>query len=259
MHAAKALVLTICLILAPVLPALSANTAPARGATIVFAVPKEGWPPFIVIPEGASEARGIMPDVLREICSATGYGIHFRFYPEKRIQMLLAQGKVDAYPKSPKWVDDPSLFLWTAPVLEVGDVIVYRRDAPVRFASARDLEGKSLGVIHGYLYPTLASGIRSGDVRAYSAPCTNSLLRMLARSHVDCIVTPRRVAEWLIGNEPDLAAESFGFSEKQVDSAPYGFAFAKGKGWAPFIKSFNRELRAMHRDGRMQAILDIYR
>lgn len=249
-------------ILAPYLLALLLlipQPAPAQPKPIVFAAPKAGWPPFIIVSGTPPRATGIMPDVFRAACARAGYAADFQFFPEKRAQMLLAQGLVDAYPKSPEWMDEPSDYLWSDPVQEVGDIIVYRRAEPVRLSSIKDLIGKSIGTMHGYVYPTLDRLIESGAIRTYTATCTKHLLLMLARKHVDGIVTPRHVAEWIIRNDPELDSAVFAFSEKPVDSAPYGFAFVRGKGWEPFIETLNHELAAMRRDGRLKAILNKYR
>lgn len=259
MHTPRTIVLAAYLILvALALPALQPQPARAQHQKIILAAPRDGWPPFLIVSGEPPEATGIMPDIFKAACARAGYAVDFQFYPEKRAQMLLAQGLVDAYPKSPKWVDDPSIFFWSDPVQEVGDVIVYRRAGP-RLSTIADLKGRSIGTMHGYIYPTLDCLIESYAIHTYTATSTKNLLLMLARNHVDGIVTPRQVAEWIIRTQPDLDQADFAYSEKPVDSAPYGFAFTRDERLRPFIETLNNELKAMRQDGRMEAILNKYR
>ena len=259
MPPARTVLITALVAFALFFPGPHRHRTQAKRETLVFASPKTGWPPFIITTKNASCCRGIMPDVLTEICTALEYDMAVEYYPEKRCQMLLAEGRIDVFPKSPKWVDDPSAFLWTEPVLNVSDVIVYPRESPVRFSTPHDLEGLNIGTIHGFIYPTLTPFFERDIIHRHNTFSTRSLMYMLVRGHVDGVVTSRQVAKWIIKEEADLTAEQFGCSETAVDSAPYGFAFARGKGWEPFIETFNRELKAMRRDGRLEAILNRYR
>lgn len=231
----------------------------AKRKTIIFATPKAGWPPYIIPQKDIGCNCGIMPEIFKEICTTLGYDIKIQFYPEKRSQLMISEGRIDALPKSPKWVADPTSLLWSIPVLVVSDVIVYRKNAPIRYTKPRDLKEKSIGVIHGFTYPTLEHLFQIGAIRKQKTTNTKSLILMLSMGYVDGIVTSRRVAEWIIRKTPDLDIGNFGFSETAVDSAPYTFAFAKGKGLKPFVAQFNKTLRTMQRDGRIQKILDKYR
>lgn len=252
--------------LALVLLALILLTAPAyadsantEDSTIIFTAPPKGWPPFIIPDADGQDGKGIMPDILKAISDELGYSVHMEFYPEKRNHLLLSEGGIDAYPKSPKWVDDPLVYHWTDPVVQVEDVVVFRKNNPIVYREAKDLRGLQIGVIHGFIYPTLDDLFNLGIIHKHTASTTRNLLKMLDRGHVDGIVTCRQVAEWIIRQSPELKADSFGFSTATVDSAPYGFAFTKVKNWPPFIERFNTVLAAMRKDGRLQKIFDKYR
>lgn len=231
----------------------------AGNKRLVLATEPDGWPPFSIPAKGSLDYFGIMPDVLREVCAKHGVELDISPLPEIRSRALLAEGKLDAYSLSRKWVDNPSNYLWTAPVLFVQDTLVYRKDTPIRFTTPKDLANLNIGVIHGYVYPGLDTLFEAGIIHKRSTFNTQSLLHMLAKRHVDAIVTTPRVVEWIIRIDPKLQAKDFAFCQKPVDSAPYGFAFAKGKNWEPFITKFNAELEEMRRDGRLDTILRRYR
>lgn len=226
---------------------------------LVLGTLPDGWPPFLIPAGGTPDCVGIMPDVLKEVCGKYDITIEIAACPEKRNRQLLINGGVDAYPLSRRWVDDPADYSWTAPVMSVDDIIVSRKDTPIAFTAPHDLAGLSIGVIHGYVYPTLDSLFKSGTIRKQTTFSTRNLLFMLARKRLDAIVTTRHVAEWVIANEPDLNAGDFEFCKTTVDSAPYSFAFTKTRDWRPFISRFNAELARMREDGRLDEILNKYR
>lgn len=233
--------------------------AQANDEKIVLGTLTKGWPPFIIPAGGTPDCIGIMPDILKEICGTCNIAIDNLACSVKRHRQWLDQGKADVSPLSKKWVKNPNQYAWTAPVLSIDDVIVSRKEAPVEFTKITDLENLRIGVIHGYVYPTLDALFSSGIIHKQTAFNVRNLLLMLARNHVDGIVAPRHVAEWVIRNEPALDAATFAYSTTPVDSSPYAFAFTKAKDWAPFIARFNAELEKMRTDGRLDAILAKYR
>lgn len=231
----------------------------AENDRLVFGTVPDGWPPFIIPVNGSGDCVGIMPDIFKEVCAKINMDIDVHISPEKRTRRLLDEGGVDVFPLSIRWVDDPTNYLWSLPVMPVEDIIVYRKDSPITYNKPHDLAGMNVGVIHGYVYPTLDKLFETGTVHRHTAFNTRNLLFMLARKHVDAIVSTPHVARWILSIEPKLNAEDFAFCRTPVDSAPYAFAFTKTKEWRPFITKFNAELEAMRQDGRLDTILQKYR
>lgn len=220
--------------------------------------PKEGWPPFIIPEDELGQERGIMIDVLREAASRNGYTIKIVHLPEKRAQMVLKEGGVDAHPKAMEWVDNPDDFNWTDPIVESTDVVIIRRHNE-RSEVPRTLTGFNLGVMLGYVYPALEEYFQDGSIKRRDARTTESLLRMVLRDHVDAAVTNQHVANWIIHNNDDLSHDDFVVGDKPIDSAPYRFAFTKAWYSLEFIKLFNRELKIMKKDGTFETILNRYK
>lgn len=244
---------------------ISTQRASAEGTTstpeyrLIVAAPQEGWPPFIIIdPNDVQQSKGIMFDVMREAARNEGWDIQFATFPEMRSQMMLQEGKIDAYPKAREWVETPGVFRWTDPIITSSDVLVFRNghfpeSGP---AKLRDLD---VGVVHGYAYPTLDPLFQSGVLKRHSATSTEQLLRMVQRGHIDVAVTNRHVAEWIIRNSKTLNPDALLFTKTPLDSAPYRFAFTKAWDSNPCIDSFNRELEAMKKDGRFDEIINRYK
>ncbi|OIQ52073.1 Bacterial extracellular solute-binding protein, family 3 [Pseudodesulfovibrio hydrargyri] len=232
--------------------------AHALEGTILLGGPHEGWPPFFIPAADGEPATGIMPDVLRAVANRLDLKVAEVYYPDKRAMLYLADGSLDSWPKSEKWVDDPQRYLWTDPVVVSTDVVVYRKQSPIPFQSPEDLIGRNICVVLGYSYPTLEPLFDQGLIRPWKAPSTKLMLKMLGRGHVDGAVCNRFVAQWILREDEGLNPEDFAFAETAVDSAPYRFAFTRAGNWEGFIERFNRELKAMREDGRLEAILKRY-
>jgi polar amino acid transport system substrate-binding protein len=116
-------------------------------------VPPHGWPPYIVVHQ--DRISGITVDIVRDIGTRRGFSIKIRHYPEKRAQMMVEQGKIDAWPDAKEWSATPERFLWTDPMVESEDRLIYRENNPVVFNRIENLSGKTIGTHLGYYYPRL--------------------------------------------------------------------------------------------------------
>ncbi|QJB55056.1 transporter substrate-binding domain-containing protein [Pseudodesulfovibrio sp. zrk46] len=224
-----------------------------KGDTFTLAIPKEGWPPYIIT--DTNEPCGIMLDIINEVANCTGKKLHIEYYPEIRSQLMLAEGRVHIQPKAREWVDKPSRFQWTDPVIDSTDVLIFRKEEA--HLDNKPLKDLSVGVILGYRYPTLEPLFEQGELRRYNVNNTDNLLHMLHHGHIQAAVTNRHVAEWIIMQSPDISIDQFVFG-KAVDSVPYRFALTKAKPMDDFMSLFNKELSAMKEDGRLQEIMNRY-
>lgn len=235
---------------------LIAGPAIAKDGSMVMAIPAKGWPPYII---AEKTPRGIMVDVMRQIAATANLEIQFINYPDKRALMRLCDGTVDAYPKSRDWVTDPADYLWTDPVLNSQDVLIFRKGKTWDFSQPHERNEKRIGCVFGYRYPKLEPFFASQKLKRANAPNSKAMLLMLARGRTEAAVANKNVALWLMGTTFELNRNDFEFSEKPLGTAPYAFAFSRTKRWERFIALFNRELAAMKKDGRFQAILEKYR
>ena len=226
---------------------------------ITLSLPPSGWPPYVISDLNGAGPGGIMVDVFREICRVEGYELQMVLYPEKRGHMLLREGHVDAISKAREWVEDPSIYLWTNPVIDSSDVVVFRQTNPIPFTSPQDLAGLNVGLIFSFHYPRLTPLIDRGQITEHRANNSQNLLRMLNHGHIDCAVINPLVTRWQLRNQTDLSPADFAFSDTPLDNASCRFAFTRGERWKPFIARFNRQLAKMKEDGRLDAIVARYR
>ena len=233
------------------------NEADAAEKTIQLGVPPHGWPPYIIVRQ--DQISGIAVDIVRDIVTRRGFAIKTQHYPEKRAHKMVEQGKVDAWPDAKEWSETPERFLWTDPMVESEDRLIYRENTPVVFNRIEDLFGKTIGTHLGYYYPRLERHFENGSIVRADTHGEPAMLKMLFLGRTDAAVINKLVALWVIRSEQDLQQSDFTFSKQIVDRAGYRIMFTRKHEWATFIKDFNTDLEAMKRDGRLDQILSRYR
>jgi len=219
-----------------------------------------GWPPYLIVDAdgkvGEKENKGILMDIFTEIARILEYRVNIVSYPEKRDMVMLDKGLIDFRFDGKKWVDNPDRYFWSDPILESSDVLVFRKDDPVRFKNLWDLAGTTLITHLGYNYPPLSPYFTSGRIKRSDAPNNQSMLRMLKGERGDAAVMNKRVALWVMKNSRFLSRSGFSFSSP-VDSSPMALQYFSPE-WHAFIRGFNRELAEMKADGRIKEILADY-
>jgi ABC-type amino acid transport substrate-binding protein len=117
------------------LMAVSMGFIPAAHATpenkeIIVGFNNVAWPPYL-LKETNGKIHGIMIDVMKEIASKHGFSVKITPLPEKRAIRGIAGGDIDAYSKAKEWVENPEAYLWTDPVVDSTDVLIFPKDRPV--------------------------------------------------------------------------------------------------------------------------------
>jgi polar amino acid transport system substrate-binding protein len=243
------------------LVAVSVCLTPAAHATpenreIIVGFNNVSWPPYLV-EETNGKIHGIMMDVMKAIASKHGFSVKITPLPEKRAIRGMAQGDIDAYSKAKEWVQNPNAYLWTDPVVDSTDVLIFPKDRPVHFETPDDLDGKKIGAILGYRYPLLEPYFADGRIKRDDVKKDSLMLAKLLRGRDDAAIINKFVAYWVIRQNPEFK-DKFAFSEKPVGEAGCRFMFTPKQNWGPFIEAFNKELTSMKGDGRLDAIVRKY-
>ena len=235
---------------------ISAAHATPENKEIVVGFNSVAWPPYL-IEETDGKIHGILIDVMEAIASKHGFSVKITPLPEKRAIRGMAQGDIDAYSKAKEWVKNPKAYLWTDPVVDSTDVLIFPKNRPINFETPDDLKGKQIGAILGYRYPLLEPYFADGRIKRDDVKKDSLMLRKLLRGRDDAAIINKLVAFWVIQQNPEFKGQ-FGFSDKPVGKAGCGFMFTAKRNWAPFIEMFNNELSAMKADGRLDAIVQKY-
>ncbi|MEZ7195887.1 substrate-binding periplasmic protein [Pseudodesulfovibrio karagichevae] len=225
---------------------------------LVLFMTNEDWPPY-QMSDPAAKGDGVIVDVLREIATPLGLTLRVRELPERRGRDMLEHGELDICLSAREWVDDPDRFLWTDPVMLNEDVLLFRADSTLRYVSPASLRGLRVAAMADFVYPALEPAFREGAITRIDCGSPYSMLEMLDRERVDAALVNRSETLWLFRNHPELHPERFRMAATPFDSAWYRFLLPKGRGWENYIDRINQRIRAMKRDGALNAILDRYR
>lgn len=170
-----------CLVMAALWCSAAPATTLSGGAT--------QWPPYSYL-DGNGQATGIAVDVMRRAMAQSGNQLEFVFYPAKRLNALLDEGRLDLnYADSPAWngADATQRFVYSQPYLQVREYLYFLADHPARHLPAAQLRGLRIGVVRGYTYRNLDDALNNGQLSRLETSRDQALLDLLVRRRVDAI------------------------------------------------------------------------
>ena len=220
-------------------------------------VPDTDWPPYLINTPG--HPGGVFVEVLREAVGSLGYTVVPVRLPNKRGWSMLDNGEVDVHIKAKDWVEDPDRYEWSIPFMKNENVLVYAADSDLKYDSPKSMLGKSIGTIKGFIYPALEPYFKDGRIRRVDCASPYTMLELVALHRIDAAVVNRIETLYLFRTEPNLHPERYRLDDTPCGVAWYRYLFPKGRGWNPLIGKLNKGLKAMMRDGRLDAILARYR
>jgi len=226
--------------------------------TILMFVPDTDWPPYL-ISDPQYPGAGVLVDVLKAVAEPLGYTIETKRLPNKRGWMLLNKRNVDVHAKALEWVKNPDEYLWTDSFMMNEDVMLYSAASKLKYTKPEDMYGKTIVCIDGFFYPVLEEHFGPGKINKVCVSSPYAMLELVDLGRADAALVNRGGTQWLFRNRLELKPERFRMDDTAFDSAGYRYLFANDESWQPFIGKFNRELKAMKKDGRLKAILDQYR
>lgn len=140
----------------------------------------ESWAmPVGVIREGVFQ-QGLVKDLAERVAREVGLPVRFVVLSRKRVDEAAQAGAIDLRCfANPAWVANPEAYVWSGPIWFRRDIVVAHRSVSMP-TSLADLEGKVLGTVLGYSYPTLAADFQNGRFRQDEAPNEEALLRKVA-------------------------------------------------------------------------------
>jgi polar amino acid transport system substrate-binding protein len=168
---------------------------------------------------------GSMLALVERAFAATGNSVHIDTLPWARAKLELNHGKYDGLlPLWPNEIQEAKLL--SSRALDYSELGFFvRADTPITFTALSELRGRKVGVARGYIYPQtiMDSGIVPEDG---ANDLTN--LRKLAGKRFDLILLERRVGEYLLSQNPDLA-ELIVWQGTVLERAPMSIGFTPAK------------------------------
>lgn len=210
------------------------------------------WPPYSY-QDADGQAIGIAVDITRRAMAQSGYRMDLVFYPVKRLNRLLDQGRLDLnHADSPLWNTSHASqrFVYSEPYLRVREYLYFLDDHPARHLPVEQLQGLRIGVVRGYHYPGLGRALTSGRLSTLETSQDQALLDLLLARRVDAIA----VVDDLFNNL--LAArqlDSHRFVRgAQLSDAPLVIKLQRQH--ADLLPRLNAALQALIRSGEVERI-----
>jgi polar amino acid transport system substrate-binding protein len=104
----------------------------------------------------------------------------------------------------PIWMKELPLekFLWSEPILGVGDQLLSRKSAPIEWRGSISLHNKTFGAIRGHSYADLEQDFQLGKIKREDAPSFQSNLNKLQIGRVDAIFLSNITVDFFAKSSP---------------------------------------------------------
>lgn len=159
-------------------------------------------------PHGPELAEGLIKDWQDALAHELGRRPVHLLLPRKRQDWAVESHKVDLRCfVSPEWLtpEIAAEYDWPAPFMEVEERVIGLADKPPAL-SMHDLEGKSIGGVHGYTYRNLDALFTSGKARREDAPGETALLLKQLAGRTDYSIMRTLDFQYLRRNDARMAA-----------------------------------------------------
>ena len=170
-------------------------------------------PPYVIDLE---KRQGLYFDIAKLLNeSLDAAEVRVRFVPRKRINRLIAAGKLDGMVLgvNPNWFGDPQKqkYLWSSPIMYDTDEFVSHVDQAFEYIHPVSLYGNQVGVISGYYYRHLEAGVKANKVERVDVNSEQALLEMVMKKRVTLAIVSRSTVEYLVAK--NAWPEVFYFSQ----------------------------------------------
>lgn len=227
----------------------------ATADTLAYAVTDESWVPYWIV--DGEQVSGLLHDVVLMLDARMDLVAlrASRPVPPLRAQRMFREGQVQLECcVSREWrtaPEDVGVTLWTEPILEAEEVLVFPPGRAFAFAQLEDLRGKTLATVRGYGYVGGEFFLRQ------DSPDALSLLYKVAygRSHAGII--DRLELAYLRHIHPELRS-----AKVRVEQGPVinrsELRMRLHLSHAHLLPSFNAAIAELRRDGSLRRIMAAY-
>lgn len=176
--------------------------APVAAAPREFRLCSGEWPPYA---SAALAGEGASVQLLRAALERAGDRLAVRFLPWDAIWPQVLEGRCEGYLPEYAQFDGERLLSRRIGSGPLG--LAERRDQPLDWRRVEDLRAYRLGVVAGYVNTASLDALIAEEALNYNAsPDDRSNLTNLARGRIAAAVVDAEVFNYLMRNDPGLAA-----------------------------------------------------
>lgn len=229
---------------------------PAEAAAEVVLV-NAPYPPY-VMPQGDPLGPGIDMEVAMTALENMGVRTTVQLVPFKRALALLEQGRADLTTSLSFRMERDRYLLWSLPYRTDTNYIFFtRKDAPFEPRRVEDLRGRSVGVVRGFVFPSVFAD--DAAIVKVEAPHVASLMGMLLEGRFDALIVNSIVGKHeLMATGRMAEVKQAPFSLRSPDDKGTVMGFSKARVSREFVERFDAELMKMLDDGTVDRIEDKY-
>ncbi len=150
------------------------------------------------------DGRGIYADLITHLNRQQpgGHTFKLRYLPRKRLQVKLEEGSLDGIVigMMPEWLADgeQKKYLWSAPFATDRFAMVSLASRPVIPHDRRTLDGASVGITGGYVYPRIESWFAGARVQRRIGLSDEKNIEKLLLGRVDSVIVAESMARYFM-------------------------------------------------------------
>ena len=226
----------------------------AAADTLTYAVTDESWVPYWMVDD--EQVGGVLSDVMQALDERLAVELRAaRPAPPLRAQKMFREGQVQLECcVSQQWRTAPEqveVTLWTEPVLEADEVLVFPSGRAFTFTRLEDLRGKTIATVRGYGY------VGSEYFRRHDSPDAIALLYKVAHGRSQAGIIDRLELAYLRHMHPELQSGKVRVEEGPViNSSELRIRLHRSR--AELLPALNGAIAELRRDGSLQRIMARY-
>ncbi|MBU2712911.1 substrate-binding periplasmic protein [Zooshikella harenae] len=215
---------------------------------------QEDFPPYF-FKEGDS-FKGFYSDFFDALGQKMGDHFSFHDVPFTRSLLMFETSQVDIEPGvNPEWrAREKVPGLYTVPYAQSIDILLFAPGKRIPVSAPEDLEGKRIGVIRGYQYPSFTQFFQSGAILRVDMTKESQLLGMLELGRLDQIIINKYLALYQMKQHPDYKNFEVGYEVSSVD-----IMLRIHPNKAEALPRFNNAIKQLIDSGTIEQIWEKYR
>lgn len=153
---------------------------------IIFAINSPGSPPYLYFDTQSQSYQGVVVDFFASFAEEANLNVTYLDSSRARNELLLRQGKADMFLSGEEWLDDPSGFIFSKPLIQHDSYLYATTEFDGPFVPAES-NGEAVCTRFGFKYPVLQGAFEDQEhplLRVDSASQTLMAL-MLTKGRCD--------------------------------------------------------------------------
>ncbi len=181
--------------------ALLCHALPSHAQDLLIAFEPSHSEPYVIM-NGNELANSLTKSLGDAIAQAAGMTAVYQITSRARIEKDTELGIVHMNClTTPQWFKNPQSVLWSVPLLNEEERYLLPHEA-ADIVTQIDLDGRSIGLIRNYRYPSLEEGLATGRFTRDDSMNVQQAYRKLKRGRIDAMLAKDIQINYLMKNDP---------------------------------------------------------